>query len=57
MACGSGGHGQPTTDPVEWTKYNKFIADWVHIYQLKGQKIYKYNENKPGKYKYEVVSE
>lgn len=57
MACGSGGHGQPTTDPVEWTKYNKFIADWVHIYQLKGQKIYKYNENKLGKYKYEVVSE
>jgi hypothetical protein len=54
LACGSGGHGQPTTDPVEWEKYNKFIADWVHIYQKKGQKLYNFN-NDTGKYF--VVSE
>ena len=54
LSCGSGNHGEPTTDPVEWEKYNKFIADWVHIYQKKGQKLYNFNKDTR---KYFVVSE
>ena len=42
LACGSGNHGEPTTDLIEWRDYNKFIVDWVHIYQKKDQKMYAY---------------
>lgn len=44
LACGSGNHGEPTTDLIEWRDYNKFIVDWVHIYQKKDQKMYAYVE-------------
>lgn len=54
LACGSGNHGEPTTDPVEWTNYNKFIVDWVRLYQLKGQKLYNWSNQTGG---YVVVSE
>lgn len=40
LACGSGNHGQPTTDPDEWTNTNKYIVDWVHIYQKDGQSLW-----------------
>ncbi len=40
LACGSGNHGQPTTDPDEWANTNKYIVDWVHIYQKDGQSLW-----------------
>lgn len=40
LACGSGNHGQPTTDPDEWADTNKYIVDWVHIYQKDGQSLW-----------------
>ncbi len=44
MACGSGNHGQPTTDKNEWQNTNKYIVDWIHIYQKKGQKLFLSNQ-------------
>jgi beta-glucanase (GH16 family) len=46
MACGAGSHGQPTTDPDAWKNTNKFIVDWVHIYQKAGQKIFQKEKGK-----------
>ncbi len=46
MACGAGSHGQPTTDPDEWQNTNKFIVDWVHIYQKAGQKVFRFENSK-----------
>lgn len=45
LACGSGNHGQPTTDPIEWEYYNKYIVDWVRLYQVKGQKLYNWSDS------------
>ena len=45
LACGSGKHGQPTTDPIEWEYYNKYIVDWVRLYQVKGQKLYNWSDS------------
>ena len=45
LACGSGNHGQPTTDPIEWEYYNKYIVDWIRLYQVKGQKLYNWSDS------------
>jgi beta-glucanase (GH16 family) len=45
LATGSGNHGEPTTDPNEWNNSNKFITDWVHIYQKDGQHMFNYNKS------------
>ena len=47
MACGTGNR-PATTDPVSWQNYNKFITEYVHIYQKKGNKLY-YSKNSQGK--------
>lgn len=39
MACGTGNR-PATTDPVAWERYNKYITEYVHIYQKKGNKLY-----------------
>lgn len=39
MAAGTGEHSL-TTNQDEWANTNKYIVDWVHIYQKSGQKIY-----------------
>lgn len=39
-AVGSGNHGTPTTDPDAWQNTNKFVNDWVYIYQLAGQDLF-----------------
>ncbi len=42
MACGSGNHGTPTTDPDEWQNTNKLLVDYVNIYQKEGQHLWVY---------------
>ncbi len=39
MACGFINHGI-TDDPWEWENSNKYIVDYVNIYQKEGQKLY-----------------
>lgn len=39
MSVGSTNLDPPTTDPAEWTETNKYIVDYVHIYQKKGQEL------------------
>ncbi len=43
MACGTGNR-PATTDPISWRDYNKFITEYVHIYQKQGNKLY-YSKN------------
>jgi beta-glucanase (GH16 family) len=40
MACGFQSRGGITDDPWEWENTNKFIVDYVNIYQKDGQKLY-----------------
>ncbi len=40
MACGFDSRGGITEDPYEWENTNKFIVDYVNIYQKEGQKLY-----------------
>ncbi len=47
LACGTANHGQPTTDPYEWENSNQYITDWVHLYQVEGNSMYRF---KGGKY-------
>ena len=39
MAPGTNNH-PVTTNPDDWQNYNKYIVDYVHVYQHKGDKIY-----------------
>lgn len=47
LACGTANHGQPTTDPYERENSNQYITDWVHLYQVEGNSMYRF---KGGKY-------
>ena len=41
LAMAAGTKNYPVTDDIDsWTKYNKYIVDYIHIYQHKGDKIY-----------------
>lgn len=52
MACGTGNHGDPTSDPYYWENTNQFINDYVHIYQVDGQELFTDYNKETGKFNY-----
>lgn len=46
MACGFASRGGITDDPEEWANTNKYIVDYVNIYQKPGQEIIYYRNGK-----------